>query len=148
MDTFDHKSEKIHHFITKARGKINLHEIKAETGAGNGLKHNIPHPNYRVILPNISEEAILHKSERITHFIEHTIGKVNLHHVKSQTGAGSGFKHHDDDTSSYSTNSNSNPSDFNHKSERIHHAVSNTEGKVNLHHIKAQTGAGSGFKHH
>ena len=34
-----------------------------------------------------------------------------------------------------------------HKSEKIQEAMSNSEGKINLHTIKAQTGAGNGYKH-
>lgn len=44
MKTHKHKSEKIHHVVHKNERKLNLHEIKKETGAGNGQK-NVHHNN-------------------------------------------------------------------------------------------------------
>lgn len=146
MNTINHKSEKIHNFLSKAKGKINLHQIKAETGAGNGFKHS-----NSSFIPNIvlSDEAIQHKSERIHHFITSSTEKINLHHIKSQTGAGNGFKDSASNTKYEPIENNfTDESNFTHKSEKINDAVNNTEGKVNLHDIKAKTGAGSGFKHH
>ena len=140
MNRDSHKSEKIHHYINRTNRKANLHEIKAETGAGNGFKNNIsttPYDN------SLSKEALLHKSERIHHFISNTLHRVNLHHIKAETGAGNGFK--DLNKNSYPPSSN-NRSDSSFKSEDIHDAVMNATKKTNLHHIKAQTGAGNGFK--
>ena len=37
--TYTHKSHKINDLIINTSKKLNLHEIKAQTGAGSGYKH-------------------------------------------------------------------------------------------------------------
>lgn len=85
-----------------------------------------------------------HKSEKINEYLQKAQGKVNLHDIKAETGAGNGFKNMEPNLS----NNDEDIEDFTHKSEKIHHVVSNTEGKVNLHEIKARTGAGNGYRTH
>ncbi|WP_297993202.1 hypothetical protein [uncultured Clostridium sp.] len=84
-----YKSHKIEEVIKK-NDDLNLHEIKAKTGAGNGYKN---------ITTNIEAgEEICdckkpHKSHKIKHVINKHDGNLNLHEIKAKTGAGSGYKH-------------------------------------------------------
>ena len=85
-----YKSHKIEEVIKKNDDDLNLHEIKAKTGAGNGYKN---------ITTNLEAgEEICdckkpHKSHKIKHVINKHDGNLNLHEIKAKTGAGSGYKH-------------------------------------------------------
>lgn len=86
-----HKSKKIHEVINNYNNTLNLHEIKAKTGAGNGYKHysevtasNDPY------IPNI----VAHKSHIINSVLLNSKKKLNLHEIKAQTGAGNGYKYY------------------------------------------------------
>lgn len=89
-------------------------------------------------------DTTVHKSKLINEYLEKTDGKVNLHQIKEETGAGNGFKNAELNTS----DDEEDIEDFTHKSEKIQHVINNTEGKINLHEIKAKTGAGNGHKTH
>ena len=84
-----HKSEKIHQVIHGSSENLNLHEIKARTGAGNGYKSDI----------EVADELgdyndFTHKSHKIEQVIQKSNEDLNLHEIKARTGAGSGYKHH------------------------------------------------------
>ncbi|MBM6860120.1 hypothetical protein H9X78_06370 [Clostridium saudiense] len=134
-----HKSEKIEEVVYKYDGKLNLHEIKAKTGAGSGHKYTKDTVDSN---PIIDKSTATTKTEKIQEAVSNIEGKVNLHKIKAQTGAGNGYKHHNDTYEASSVNDtfvNTN------KFHKIHQVVTNIEGKANLHKIKAQTGAGNGF---
>ena len=151
MSNFKHKSEKIHNILNNTVRKVNLHHIKAVTGAGNGFKyHHGTESNSQSASSNTNVNSNIgsHKSEKIHHYLSKARGKVNLHEIKNETGAGNGMKHsHSIVASIPEYDLHLSKDALLHKSERIHHFISTTSGKVNLHHIKAQTGAGSGHKH-
>lgn len=87
-----YKSEKIKEAIHGTDEDLNLHEIKAITGAGNGYKHHTHEHNIEA-----GEELIkfdkTHKSHKIKEVINEHDGNLNLHEIKAKTGAGSGHKH-------------------------------------------------------
>ena len=85
-----YKSHKIEEVIEQNDEDLNLHEIKAKTGAGNGYKHN--NTNLE-IAEKISNYENSHKSHKIENIINENDGKLNLHEIKAKTGAGSGYKH-------------------------------------------------------
>lgn len=85
-----YKSHKIQEVIHENDEDLNLHEIKAKTGAGNGYKHN--NPNLE-IGEEISNYGKSHKSHKIENVINEHDGNLNLHEIKAKTGAGSGYKH-------------------------------------------------------
>ena len=136
-----HKSEKIHDVVHDNDRKLNLHEIKAQTGAGSGHKHDAPTQtiNAKSVNNTYSNNS---KSDKIHEAVSSTEGKINLHTIKAQTGAGNGY-----------SNSNTSPSSNpikdvfvgNKKFDKIAQVVTKLEGKANLHKIKAQTGAGDGY---
>lgn len=142
----NHKNEKIHKAIHENDRKINLHEIKAQTGAGNGYKDR----------KNINESSLanehfintnkFHKIEQVVANIE---GRVNLHKIKAKTGAGNGYTSHQNLEGDVNTSSNNAKysDDAAHKSHRIHAIFHANDRKLNLHEIKKITGAGSGYKH-
>ena len=143
-----YKSEKIEEVVQQHDRKLNLHEIKAQTGAGNGYKHPDDTKETLPINDTFVNTNKFHKIHKIVTNIE---GKINLHKIKEQTGAGDGFidqkdlkdnvntppcdcsdpKHHYDDT---------------HKSHKIHAVLHASDRRLNLHEIKQKTGAGSGYK--
>ena len=137
----NYKSKKIFKIINNSNKYLNLHEIKRKTGAGNGYKSNI----------EASEElssynATIHKSHKINEVINEHGTDLNLHEIKAKTGAGSGHKHVS--TTLQETKSSSHNNYLtSHKSQKIYDVVTKIEGRANLHKIKAQTGAGSGYKH-
>ncbi|CUP05890.1 hypothetical protein [Clostridium disporicum] len=133
-----HKSEKIHQVVHDNDRKLNLHEIKAETGAGNGFKSS--GEQSKVPIQDTYEASS--KSEKIQEAMSNSEGKINLHTIKAQTGAGNGYNN----TERASEISPIKDTFVNtNKFHKIHHVVSNIEGKANLHKIKAQTGAGNGY---
>ena len=87
-----YKSEKIKEVIHGTDEDLNLHEIKARTGAGNGYKH-IDKVNMSTTINNDTDKTYTHKSHKINDLIINTSKKLNLHEIKAQTGAGSGYKH-------------------------------------------------------
>lgn len=87
-----YKSEKIQEVITKSDENLNLHEIKARTGAGNGYKN---HTKIEVgeEIGSYDKTHKSHKSHKIKDIINEHDGNLNLHEIKAKTGAGSGHKH-------------------------------------------------------
>ncbi|MCE9655525.1 hypothetical protein [Clostridium celatum] len=132
------KSEKISQVLNESNTDLNLHEIKAKTGAGNGFKHHT----------STSKSSLINntnKSKKIYDIVTNIEGKINLHKIKSQTGAGNGFK----DLSSNNIKENiSDSRAYAHKSHKIHAIFHASDRKLNLHEIKAKTGAGNGYKQH
>ena len=123
-----HKSKKISEVINKSDEDLNLHEIKAKTGAGNGLSSTNTTPSEMIDNNNPT-----HKSHKINEVFNEHGSDLNLHEIKAKTGAGSGHK--------YTTiPSNDNVSKVQHKSHNIYDVVTKIEGKANIHKIKAQTG--------
>ena len=82
------------------------------------------------------------KVKKIYDVVTKIEGRANLHKIKAQTGAGSGYKH------AINTNTiNEDISEDNiHKSHVIHAIFHNNDRKLNLHEIKRKTGAGNGHK--
>ena len=134
------KSRKINEVINKYGYTLNLHEIKAKTGAGNGHRHTIVNVDN-----NISNNSP--KLEKLYEIITNTKGSVNLHKIKAQTGVGNGYTHIDKINMSTTINNSDTAKTYTHKSHKINDLILNTAKKLNLHEIKAQTGAGSGYKH-
>lgn len=137
-----HKSKKINEVINKYGSTLNLHEIKAITGAGNGHKNtNIP------VDSNIANTEVINsnKIEKIYDAIANINGRVNLHKIKEQTGAGNGYNYFTTINSSINT-TNDVAQAHNHKSNKITDLLLNSNKKLNLHQIKSQTGAGSGYR--
>lgn len=134
-----HRSEKIYDVVHDNDRKLNLHEIKAQTGAGSGHKHDTPTINTKAVNDTYSNNS---KSDRIHEVVSGTQGKVNLHTIKAKTGAGNGY-------SNSNTSSSSNPIKdvfvANNKFDKIVQVFTNLEGKTNLHKIETQTGAGDGY---
>lgn len=86
------KFKKINEVINKYGHTLNLHEIKAKTGVGNGYKYIDEVTTSKTINSNIPK-AYTHKSHKINDLILNTSKKLNLHEIKAQTGAGSGYKY-------------------------------------------------------
>ena len=83
------------------------------------------------------------KAKKINEVFNKYGSTLNLHEIKSITGAGNGYKHttiHSDNNIVNVVANNSN------KFEKIYNAITNIKGKINLHQIKAQTGAGNGYR--
>ncbi|MBQ5695838.1 MAG: hypothetical protein IIV48_04205 [Clostridium sp.] len=137
------KSHKIKETINKSNEDLNLHEIKAKTGAGNGYKHS--YTKDIEVSDEISNSSMFHKSHKIQDVIDEHDGDLNLHEIKAKTGAGNGYKHHTTDIEVADELNNSQPI---HKSHKIQDVIDEHDGHLNLHQIKAKTGAGSGHKHH
>lgn len=143
-----HKSEKIHQVVHDNDRKLNLHEIKAETGAGNGFKSS--GEQSKVPIQGTYEASS--KSEKIQEAMSNSEGKINLHTIKAQTGAGNGYITQEDLKDNINTPScdSKNPEPLygtTHKSNHIHAVIHANDRKLNLHQIKQKTGAGSGYKH-
>lgn len=138
------KSRKINEVINKYGYTLNLHEIKAKTGAGNGHRNTIMSVTNNNNNNNISNSSP--KLEKLYDIIINTKGRVNLHKIKAQTGVGNGYKHIDE-VNTFTTINNDTTKTYTHKSHKINDLILNTTKKLNLHEIKAQTGAGSGYKH-
>jgi hypothetical protein len=85
------KSPKVKETINKSNEDLNLHEIKAKTGAGNGYKHS--YTKDIEVSDEISNSSMFHKSNKIQDVIDEHDGHLNLHQIKTKTGAGSGHKH-------------------------------------------------------
>lgn len=134
MDT--HKSKKISEVMHKSDENLNLHQIKAKTGAGNGYKST-------TIASNDNVSGNQHKGHNIYDVVTKIEGKANIHKVKA---AGNSYKYY---SKNAVNNTNTTPSTdtFVHKSHRIHALFHNSDRKLNLHEIKARTGAGNGYKH-
>lgn len=145
-----HKSEKIHEVVHENDRQLNLHEIKAETGAGNGYKH---HDDTITNKTSPAKDTFVgNKFHKILQVVNNIEGKVNLHKIKEQTGAGNGYitdKDLKDDVNTPTCDSTKPQynSSATHKSHRIHAIFHASDRKLNLHQIKQKTGAGSGYKH-
>ena len=83
-----HKSKKISEVINKSDEDLNLHEIKAKTGAGNGLSSTNTTPSEMIDNNNPT-----HKSHKINEVFNEHGSDLNLHEIKAKTGAGSGHKY-------------------------------------------------------
>mgnify|MGYP003296786346 CR=1 FL=1 len=144
---YTHKSSKIHEVVHENDRKLNLHEIKAKTGAGSGHKHTPTScPKSESSINDVFVNT--HKSHNIYNVVTSIEGKANLHKIKAQTGAGNGYKHPTPSSSNTSYEAScQNTQDSTHKSHRIHAVFHAHDRKLNLHEIKAKTGAGSGHKH-
>ena len=140
----NHKSHKIKEALHESGEDLNLHEIKARTGAGNGYKHHT-HDNVETE-KKISGSNVIHKSHKITDVINEHDGNLNLHEIKAKTGAGSGHKHHHHNDNTV-TQKDQNVFNKTYKSDKIKDVIEEHDGDLNLHEIKAKTGAGSGHKH-
>lgn len=139
------KSEKINKVLNEENRDLNLHEIKAKTGAGNGYSNTNSLKKDKV---NVSDDVFVHTSkyDKIHKVLAHIEGKANLHKIKSETGAGNGYAHKSISASSINNESNEFVTHA-HKSHKIHAIFHEHDRKLNLHQIKAKTGAGSGYKH-
>ncbi|SCJ89539.1 Uncharacterised protein [uncultured Clostridium sp.] len=87
----NNKIKKIYEVINENGRGLNLHEIKAMTGVGNGYKHS----NIVNIINNISNnitETYNHKSHKINELLNNSGRSLNLHQIKALTGAGSGYR--------------------------------------------------------
>lgn len=134
------KMRKINEVINNYGYTLNLHEIKAKTGVGNGYRHATMNANNN----NISSSS--QKLDKIYDIITNTKGRVNLHKIKAQTGIGNGHKYINQVNTSTAINTDTAKS-YAHKSHKINDLILNATKKLNLHEIKAQTGAGSGYKY-
>ena len=86
------------------------------------------------------------KAKKINEVFNKYGSTLNLHEIKSITGAGNGYKHHDHDHD-IEFGEELGEFDKNHKSHKIKEVINQHDGNLNLHEIKAKTGAGSGHKH-
>lgn len=144
-----HKSEKIHQVVHENDRDLNLHEIKAKTGAGNGYKH---HSNANSKLYSNNTFINASKYDTIYNVVTDIEGKANLHKIKAQTGAGNGYNSNNNlkpDVNILTSNSASTQhhNDTTHKSHVIHAIFHAHDRKLNLHEIKRKTGAGSGHRY-
>lgn len=142
-----HKSEKIHEVVLENDRNLNLHEIKAETGAGNGHSST-----------SIPSEVAKHNSfiptskfQKIHQMVTNIEGKVNLHKIKAQTGAGNGYITEQDlqddiNTPTCDSSNHKHHSESTSKIHKIHAVFHANDRKLNLHQIKQKTGAGNGYK--
>ena len=133
----NNKIKKIYEVINENGRTLNLHEIKAMTGVGNGY-NNLGGNATPVV-------STTHKDEKIYDAVTNIRGNLNLHEIKAKTGAGNGYKH------SNIVNIINNISDniaetYKHKSHKINELINNADRSLNLHQIKALTGAGSGYR--
>lgn len=133
----NNKIKKIYEVINENGRGLNLHEIKAMTGVGNGYKSSVGNAT-----PVVTNN---HKSEKIYDVVTNRKGKTNLHEIKAQTGAGNGYKH-SNIVSIINNISNNITESYNHKSHKINELLNNADRSLNLHQIKALTGAGSGYR--
>ena len=134
----NNKIKKIYEVMKENGRSLNLHEIKAMTGIGNGYNHSD-------INTTTYESTASTKSAKTYDVVTNIEGKVNLHKIKSQTGAGNGYKHNN--IVNILNNINDNITEtYNHKSHKINELLNNSSRSLNLHQIKALTGAGSGYR--
>ena len=132
----NNKIRKIYEVINENGRGLNLHEIKAMTGIGNGYNSTT--------IDTIPVTTTNHKSEKIYDVVTNIKGKVNLHQIKAQTGAGNGHKH-SNIVDIINNISNDIAEACSHKSHKINEVLNNSRN-LNLHEIKALTGAGSGYR--
>ncbi len=142
MNTKKHKSEKINSVVHQNERSLNLHEIKKQTGAGNGHRHS------EDVIKNetkVQNSKNLNKSDHIHSVVHENERNLNLHEIKKQTGAGNGHRH----SNKVSANNEIKEQDSKNlnKSDHIHSVVHGNDRNLNLHEIKKQTGAGNGHKH-
>ena len=133
----NNKIEKIYEVIKENGRALNLHEIKAMTGVGNG--YNYSNNNTTCAVATTSK-----KSQKIYDVVTNISGKVNLHTIKAMTGAGNGYAAQNTIKSSDINNSYITES-CNHKSKKINEILNTAGVRLNLHQIKAMTGAGNGY---
>lgn len=133
----NNKIKKIYEVINENGRGLNLHEIKAMTGVGNGYNSLVESTT-----PVVTNS---HKSEKIYDVVTNKRVRANLHEIKAQTGAGNGYKH-SNIVNIINNISNNITETYNHKSHKINELLNNSGRSLNLHQIKALTGAGSGYR--
>ncbi len=133
----NNKIKKIYEVINENGRTLNLHEIKAMTGVGNGYNTSDASATPVVTTDN--------KSEKIYDVVTNIKGKINLHEIKAQTGAGNGYKH-SNIVNIINNISNNITEAYNHKSDKINELLNTANRNLNLHQIKVLTGAGSGYR--
>ena len=86
----NNKIEKIYEVIKTNGRALNLHEIKAMTGAGNGYA-----AQNTIKSSDINNTCITnsynHKSKKINELLNTAGMKLNLYQIKAMTGAGNGY---------------------------------------------------------
>lgn len=133
----NNKIKKIYEVINENGRGLNLHEIKAMTGVGNGYNSSVGDTTPVVTTTD--------KRERICDVVTNRRSNVNLHEIKAQTGAGNGYKH-SNIVNIINNISNNITETYNHKSHKINELLNSANRNLNLHQIKALTGAGSGYR--
>lgn len=133
----NNKIKKIYEVINKNGRGLNLHEIRTMTGVGNGYNSSVGNTTPVV--------TTTYKSERICDVVTNRRSNVNLHEIKAQTGVGNGYKH-SNIVNIINNISNNITETYNHKSHKINQLLNNADRSLNLHQIKALTGAGSGYR--
>lgn len=133
----NNKIKKIYEVINENGRGLNLHEIKAMTGVGNGYNSSVGNTTPVV--------TTTYKSEIICNVATSRRRNVNLHEIKAQTGAGNGYKH-SNIVNIINNISNNITETYNHKSHKINQLLNNAGRSLNLHQIKVLTGAGSGYR--
>ena len=86
----NNKMNKVYEVMNGNKRGLNLHEIKAITGIGNGHKNS----NIVDLINNISNniaEVCSHKSNKINEVLNNS-RNLNLYQIKALTGAGSGYR--------------------------------------------------------
>ena len=79
----NNKMNKVYEVINGNKRGLNLHEIKAITGIGNG---------YKDTTMNATPVVTINEGEKINRVATNKKRRVNLHKIKAQTGAGNGHK--------------------------------------------------------
>ena len=131
----NNKINKIYEVMNGNRIGLNLHEIKAMTGIGNGHKNT-----------TVSATPVVanNESEKVNEVVANAKRRVNLHKIKAQTGAGNGYKS-SNIVDLINNISNNIVEVCSHKSDKISEVLNNSRN-LNLYQIKALTGAGSGYR--
>lgn len=131
----NNKINKIYEVMNGNRRGLNLHEIKAMTGVGNGYKNGAM---------EATPVAVNNEGEKVNKVVTNKNRRVNLHKIKAQTGAGNGHK---SSNLVYLINNVSNNiiEVCSHKSHKINEVLNNSSN-LNLYEIKTLTGAGSGYR--
>ena len=86
----NNKIEKIYEVIKTNGRALNLHEIKAMTGVGNGYAAQNTIKSSDINNSYITESCN-HKSKKINELLNTAGVRLNLHQIKAMTGAGNGY---------------------------------------------------------
>ena len=131
----NNKMNKVYEVMNGNKRGLNLHEIKAITGIGNG---------YKDTTMNATPVVTINEGEKINRVATNKKRRVNLHKIKAQTGAGNGHKS-SNIVDLINNISNNIVEVCSHKSHKINEVLNNSRN-LNLYQIKALTGAGSGYR--